>query len=110
MFRYHHLFAELLRLELRRTSPSMVATLHRAAARWYEEHGSTVEAIRHAQAAGDWSYAARLLADGHVSLVFDGRAATLRALLAAFPDGAPDVDAELALVFARGAALRGFAR
>jgi LuxR family maltose regulon positive regulatory protein len=102
IFRYHHLFAELLRLELRRTSPSMVATLHQAAARWCEEHGSTVEAIRHAQAAGDWSHAARLLADGHVSLVLDGRTATLRALLAAFPDGAPDVDAELALVFAKG--------
>lgn len=106
-FRYHHLFAELLRLELRRTSPSMVATLHRAAARWYDEHGSTVDAIRHAQAASDWPYAARLLADGHVSLVLDGRTATLRALLAAFPDGAPDIDAELALVFAKGRLFEG---
>ena len=106
-FRYHHLFAELLRLELRRTSPSIVATLHREAARWYEEHGSAVEAIRHAQAAGDWPYAARLLADGAVSLVFDGRTATLRALLTAFPDGAPDIDGELALVFANGRLFEG---
>ena len=106
-FRYHHLFAELLRLELRRTSPSIVATLHREAARWYEEHGSAVEAIRHAQAAGDWPYAARLLADGAVSLVFDGRTATLRALLTAFPAGAPDIDGELALVFAKGRLFEG---
>ncbi|MGZ4202911.1 MAG: LuxR C-terminal-related transcriptional regulator [Thermoleophilaceae bacterium] len=101
-FRYHHLFAELLRLELRRTSPATVGALHRAAAQWYEEHGSMVEAIRHAQAAADWPQAARLLADGYISLVFDGRVATLRALLAAFPDGAGEANAELALAFAKG--------
>ena len=106
-FRYHHLFAELLRLELRRTSPSIVATLHGEAARWYEEHGSAVQAIRHAQAAGDWPYAARLLADGAINLVFDGRTATLLALLAAFPAGAPDIDGELALVFAKGRLFEG---
>ena len=39
-FRYHHLFADLLRLELRRVSPEIVGSLHRAAARWHEEHGS----------------------------------------------------------------------
>ena len=44
-----------------------------------------VEAIRHAQAARDWPHAARLLADNYVDLVFDGRKATLRALLDAFP-------------------------
>ena len=106
-FRYHYLFAEMLRLELRRTSPSMAATLHRKAARWYEEHGSAVEAIRHAQAAGDWPYAARLLADGAVSLVFDGRTATLLALITAFAAGAPDIDGELALVFAKGRLFEG---
>ena len=99
-FRYHHLFADLLQLELRRTSPATVGSLHRAAAQWFEEHGYVVEAIRHAQAARDWAHAARLLADNYVDLVFDGRKATLRALLAAFPAGAPEADAELALAFA----------
>ena len=56
---------------------------------------------------GDWPHAARLLADGDISLVFDGRTATLRALLAAFPAGAPDIDAELALVFAKGRLFEG---
>ena len=69
-----------------------------------------VEAIRHAQAAGDWAHAARLLADNYVDLVFDGRKATLRALLAAFPAGAPEADAELALAFATGSPLRRPAR
>jgi len=36
-FRYHHLFRELLRLELRRTSPSSIAELHRRAAGWFAE-------------------------------------------------------------------------
>jgi LuxR family maltose regulon positive regulatory protein len=99
-FRYHHLLADLLRLELRRTSPAIIDSLHRAAARWLDEHGHVVEAIRHAQSARDWGHAGRLLADNAVDLVFDGRKATLRALLAAFPARAPEEDAELALAFA----------
>ncbi len=99
-FRYHHLFADLLQLELRRTSPEIIDSLRRAASQWHEQHGYPVEAVRHAQAAGEWTLATRLLADSYVELVFDGRKATLRALLAAFPAGAPEADAELALAFA----------
>jgi LuxR family maltose regulon positive regulatory protein len=62
-FRYHHLFADLLQLELRRTEPDGAATLHGTAARWFAEHGYPAEAIRHAQVAQDWTFAARLLAD-----------------------------------------------
>ena len=100
-FRYHHLFADLLRLELRRVAPSTLAPLHRAAAEWYERQEDMVEAIRHAQAAGDWPAAARMVADSYVSLLFDGRLATLGALLQAFPDDAADTDPELALAFAK---------
>src|SRR5262252_3833947 len=57
-FRYHHLFADLLQLELRRTEPDQVAGLHQTAARWLAGHGYPMEAIRHAQAAGDWDLAA----------------------------------------------------
>jgi LuxR family maltose regulon positive regulatory protein len=99
-FRYHHLFADLLQLELRRTEPTIVDSLHRAAAEWHEREGHVVEAIRHAQAARDWSLATRALTDHHADLALDGRAGTVRQLLAAF---APDMaarDAELALVFA----------
>ncbi len=99
-FRYHHLLTDLLQAELRRASPATVASLHRAAAQWFEENGYVVDAVRHAQAAHDWADAARLLADNYVGLVFDGRKATLRALLTAFPTGAPEADAELALAFA----------
>ena len=60
-FRYHHLFADLLRLELRRLAPETIPSLHRAAAAWHEQEGDVVEAVRHHQAAGDWAPAARLL-------------------------------------------------
>ena len=76
-FRYHHLFADFLRLELRRTDPASIDSLHRTAARWYEEHGHPAEAIRHAQAASDWTYAARVLADSYISLILDGRLGTV---------------------------------
>jgi LuxR family maltose regulon positive regulatory protein len=101
-FRYHHLLADLLQLELRRSAPALIDPLHRQAAEWYQHHGHPVDAIRQAQAARDWSHAARLLADNYVDLVFDGRKATLRTLLAAFPADASETDAELALAFAMG--------
>jgi LuxR family maltose regulon positive regulatory protein len=97
-FRYHHLFAELLQLELRRAAPAIMGSLHRAAARWHEQEGYVVEAIRHAQAAHDWPHASRLLADNHFELTFDGRTATVRELLGAFPEDVAAADAELALV------------
>ena len=99
-FRYHRLFADFLRLELRRTDPASIDSLHRTAARWYEENGHPTEAIRHAQAATEWAYAARLLADSYVSLILDGRLGTVRALLDAFPAEAPGEDPELAIVMA----------
>ena len=99
-FRYHQLFGELLRLELRRTEPAEVPQLHRLAGNWFADHGQPIEAIRHMQAAGDWSNAARLLADHSFSLTLDGHAGTINGLVRAFPRRAWEDDAELALVYA----------
>ena len=104
-FRYHHLFGDLLRLELRRTLPEEVPVLHRRAAEWFIQHGQAVDAIRHTQAAGDWPGAARLLADYSFSLTLDGQAQTIQALLQAFPQGADDP--ELALVRAGSDLVQG---
>ena len=104
-FRYHHLFGDLLRLELRRTLPEEMPVLHRRAAEWFSEHGEVVAAIRHIQAAGDWPDAARLLADHSFSLTLDGHAQTIRALVRAFPPGADHP--ELALVRAGGDLVQG---
>jgi LuxR family transcriptional regulator, maltose regulon positive regulatory protein len=97
-FRYHHLFADFLRLELRRALPGDVPALHRRAAGWFTRHGQVVNAIRHTQAAGDWADAVRLLADYSFSLTLDGQAQTMQALVRAFPPGADHP--ELALVHA----------
>lgn len=96
-FRYHHLFAGLLRLELRRTQAGEIPALHRLAARWFAEHAQPADAIRHLQAAGDWTPAARLLADHALSMTLDGQAGTVVALLRAMP---VDESPELALVYA----------
>jgi LuxR family transcriptional regulator, maltose regulon positive regulatory protein len=60
-WRFHHLFADLLRARLREEQPAQVAQLHRNAAAWHEEHGLSEEAIRHAVAAGEMTWAARLI-------------------------------------------------
>jgi len=98
-FRYHQLFKDLLRLELRRTDPDVIPELHRAAAGWYAEHGMVLDAVAHAQAAEEWALASRLLSDHGFSLSLDGQAATMRNLLRAFP---PDAlaDPELAAFLA----------
>src|SRR4029077_4390380 len=62
-FRYHHLLADFLRLELRRTLPGHVPVLHRRAAEGVIRQGPGGDAVRHSQAAGAWADAARLLAD-----------------------------------------------
>src|SRR3984957_8656509 len=106
-FRYHHLFADLLQLALRRTAPGEVTALHEAAAGWFAEHGFAVEAIRHAQAAQDWGLAARLLADNWPGLQLGGQAATVHVILAGFPAAAIAADAELATVAAADQLARG---
>ncbi len=62
-YRYHPLFAEVLRLELRREYPDRLASLHRRAARCYERSGQLTDAVRHAAQAGDWQFAASIVID-----------------------------------------------
>ena len=106
-FRYHRMFADLLRLELRRTAPATVPSLHRAAAAWHEVHGDVTEAVRHYQAAGDWAPAGRLLADGYLTLTMAGRGDTLHALLALFPADAHLRSGDLAAALAIDLILHG---
>jgi LuxR family maltose regulon positive regulatory protein len=106
-FRYHHLFADLLRLELRRRLPEELPALHRLAATWLLGHGEIVDAIRHTQAAGDWSDAARLLADHSFGLTLDGQAQTIESLLRAFPPGALTEGPDIPLARATSELARG---
>ena len=107
VFRYHQLFADLLQLELRGSAPAELPALHDAAARWYAEHGDPVEAVRHAQAAGNWGLAARLLSDQWIGLGLAGLGAAAHELLTRFPAGVVAADAELAARLAGDQLARG---
>jgi LuxR family transcriptional regulator, maltose regulon positive regulatory protein len=106
-FRYHQLFADLLRLELRHTEPNELAALHRAAAAWLAGHGHPVEAVRQAQAAEDWGMAGRLLSDHWLDLYLSGRGASLIELLARFPCRVVAASPELTAVQVAGDLVRG---
>jgi LuxR family transcriptional regulator, maltose regulon positive regulatory protein len=97
-FRYHRMFGDLLRLELRHTMPAEIAGLHQLAARWLAARGQAADAIGHLQAAGDWDEAARMLTDHALSLTLDGQAGTVDALLRSFPAQAGDDSPDLTLV------------
>jgi LuxR family maltose regulon positive regulatory protein len=60
-WRYHRLFADLLRARVQQQRPGRVAELHRAAAAWYSERGLADDAVGHVLAAGDTAWAARLI-------------------------------------------------
>jgi LuxR family maltose regulon positive regulatory protein len=60
-YRYHHLFAELLRHRLRASYPNLEIELHQRASDWFVTEGLTAEAIQHALAAQDWERAGSLI-------------------------------------------------
>ena len=62
-YRYHHLFADLLRQRLNQTKPEQVSILHSRASAWYEQNGLPDEAVEHAFQAGDFKRSATLIAE-----------------------------------------------
>ena len=85
-WRYHHLFAGLLRARLQAEQPGQVAQLHRSAAAWYEQRGLAGETIQHALAAGEMTWAARLIEE-HFDEFYNvrGEGATIQRWLSALP-------------------------
>lgn len=84
-YRYHHLFADLLRARLNFADPNRMLELHRKAAAWHEANELVAEALRHALAAGEAVWAAGLV-ERHVEEILGrGEGETLRRWLAALP-------------------------
>jgi len=85
-WRYHHLFADLLRARLQAEQPGRVAALHRNAAAWCQQHGLADDAVRHALGAGDAAWAARLI-EQHFDAIYYWRSegATIRRWVSALP-------------------------
>ena len=95
-YRYHHLFADLLRARLLDLHPADVPGLHRRASAWWEEHREPEEAIGHALAAGDTDRAASLIEPETRRLLQGRQEATLRRWLDALPDAVFDARPVLA--------------
>jgi LuxR family maltose regulon positive regulatory protein len=90
-YRYHHLFADLLRHELQQSEPELVPTLHRRAAAWYRAEGMIHEAIEHATAAGEFALAVELITTHWYEFLQRGRVETVAGWIDALP---PDSVAE----------------
>jgi LuxR family transcriptional regulator, maltose regulon positive regulatory protein len=99
-YRYHPLFADVLRAELSRRLPGEAAELHRRAGRWHARHGTAADALRHAVAAEDWELAASVLGEHWLAVVLRGGGAALSELAEQIPDEVVRLDAELALALA----------
>jgi LuxR family maltose regulon positive regulatory protein len=85
-YRYHHLFADLLRDRLRQTQPERVPDLHRSAAAWYECHELMEEAVHHALKAQDYALAVRLIQQVAFSLWQHSKTYTLLSWMRAMPE------------------------
>ncbi|HLO30919.1 MAG TPA: LuxR C-terminal-related transcriptional regulator [Anaerolineales bacterium] len=85
-YRYHHLFADVLRMHLMAEQPDRVPALHRRASEWYEQNGSAADAIRHALAGGDFERAAGLMELAWTALRKSRQDAMFFGWLKALPD------------------------
>jgi LuxR family maltose regulon positive regulatory protein len=99
-YRYHHLFAELLRAELRYTERERIGELHALAAKWHFENRAPMEAVHHALAAGDVALLTLCLVDGWFELVARTDAAFRSELLNLIPETEVDASPSLSAVLA----------
>jgi LuxR family maltose regulon positive regulatory protein len=106
-YRYHHLFADLLRQRLHQRSAwsprddrDGVAELHIRASQWYEDHGLEIEAFEHAAAANDLERAERLIEGAGVPLHFRGAGAPVLHWLHSLPTTVLDARPSLWVTYA----------
>ena len=85
-FRYHRLFAQVLRSQLARTEPEIVPALHERASAWNQAAGWPAEAIKHALAAGDAPRAVSLIAENWPAYVDSGQTGTILGWMRSLPD------------------------
>ncbi len=71
-YRYHQIFADMLRHQLRTSDAAQIPELHRRASRWYRAQGMLAEAVAHAHAAEDWEGIASIAEEAGVELMSRG--------------------------------------
>jgi len=84
-YRYHPVLRDVLVAERNREIPHEVPVLLRRAARWHAAHDRAADALRNAAEAGDWDYAAHMLAEAGAAALVRSGASTLEQVLALFP-------------------------
>jgi LuxR family maltose regulon positive regulatory protein len=99
-FRYHRLFARLLRTRAEREIAGELPLLHARAARWYAERGESRDALEHAVASEDWDLAVEVVAGHWFDLYVRGDAPAVRAFADVLPPERVRTDAELAAALA----------
>ena len=99
-YRFHPLFAQLLRVELERREPGLVPALHRRAYAWHRDNGTAGEAISHAIEAGAHAEAAELIESSWITLANAGKHDTVLAWIGRFPVEVLNGDLQLLLVAA----------
>jgi LuxR family transcriptional regulator, maltose regulon positive regulatory protein len=85
-YRYHHLFADLLRHALSQAAPKQVPGLHLRASQWLESNGHITEAVKHAFQSRDWLYAAELVERHAWNVILHSQVATVSEWCATFPE------------------------
>ncbi len=97
-YRFHHVFAQLLRVELERREPGLAPALHRRAYSWHRDHGTTDEAIQHAMAAEAYPEAVELIETFWIRYANTWRYDTVLAWLRQLPDKVLTSEVHLLLI------------
>jgi LuxR family maltose regulon positive regulatory protein len=113
-YRYHHLFADLLRQRLHQKASSTtrdkfwdVSELHKRASTWFEDHGLVIEAFQHATAANDLERAESLIEGEGVPLQYRGAAGLVRKWLDTLPEEILNAKPSLLISYASALNLTG---
>jgi LuxR family maltose regulon positive regulatory protein len=85
-YRYHQLFADLLRYRLRQEDPSKFAQLNRTASSWYEQHDLIEEAVKYALVSEDYQYVAELIEKSGLVMIGRSQLAGLQKWIVALPE------------------------
>lgn len=105
-YRYHHLFADILKTRLEQSYPQLIPVLHRRASEWYERNGWIEESIHHALASKDWEHASRLISQHLDDYLNSGQMATIFKWLESLPQNTihqnPKLCMQVAELYCRG--------
>lgn len=85
-FRYHHLFADLLRHSLGRIAPGRIPDLHRRAGQWFEANNQIPDAVKHAFQTPDWIYAAEMVERHAWNMILHSRVGEVSEWCSRFPE------------------------